>query len=79
MCYSGDMHEFSVTEAQKKLPELVDEALNGEEVLIKKDAHTAVRLTAVSKSGRPQFGSAKGLIEIGADFDDPLPDFESFS
>jgi antitoxin (DNA-binding transcriptional repressor) of toxin-antitoxin stability system len=73
------MQEFSLTEAQKKLPELVDEALNGEEVLIKKDAHAAVKLTAITKSGQRRFGSAKGLIEIGADFDDPLPDFEPYS
>jgi antitoxin (DNA-binding transcriptional repressor) of toxin-antitoxin stability system len=73
------MHEFSLTEAQKKLAELVDDALNGEEVLIKKDAHTAVKLTAVLKSGPPRFGSAKGLIEIRADFDDPLLDFHPYS
>lgn len=73
------MHEFSLTEAQKNLPELVDEALNGEDVVIKRDDQAAVKLTAVMKSGRREFGSAKGLIEIGADFDDPLPEFEPYS
>jgi antitoxin (DNA-binding transcriptional repressor) of toxin-antitoxin stability system len=73
------MHEFSLTEAQKKLPDLVEEALNGEEVLIKKNAHAAVRLTAIVKSGQRQFGSAKGLIEMGPDFDEPLTDFDPYS
>ncbi|MFY9619479.1 MAG: hypothetical protein WAM70_02905 [Pyrinomonadaceae bacterium] len=73
------MHEFTLVEAQKKLPELVDEALSGEDVVIKKDDHTAVRLAAVANSGKPQFGSAKGLIEISSDFDAPLPDFEPYS
>jgi antitoxin (DNA-binding transcriptional repressor) of toxin-antitoxin stability system len=79
LCYSCRMHEFTLTEAQKKLPELVDEALNGEDILIKKDDHAAVKLTAVMKSGRRQFGSAKGLIEFATDFDDPLPEFEPYS
>jgi antitoxin (DNA-binding transcriptional repressor) of toxin-antitoxin stability system len=73
------MLEFDLTEAKGKLAELVDEALQGEEILIKKDAHSRVKLVAVENSGTPQFGSAKGLIEIGLDFDAPLPDFESYS
>ena len=27
---------------------------------------------------RPPFGSAKGMIQIADDFDDPLPDFEEY-
>ena len=27
---------------------------------------------------KPQFGSAKGLIEIGPDFDEPLADFKRY-
>lgn len=27
---------------------------------------------------RPTFGSAKGMIQIADDFDDPLPDFEEY-
>ena len=78
-CYPFRMQEFTITEAQKKLPELVDEAVGGEEIVIKKDNHTAVRLSPVSNSGKPQFGSAKGLIEISSDVDAPLTDFEPYS
>jgi antitoxin (DNA-binding transcriptional repressor) of toxin-antitoxin stability system len=73
------MHEFTITEAQEKLPDLVDEALKGEDVIIKKDSLSGVRLTVLSNSRKPQFGSAQGLIEIAADFDAPLADFEACS
>lgn len=73
------MHEISLSEAKNKLTELVDEALKGEEVLIKKDSHSIVKLVAMKTSGKPRFGSARNLIEIGPDFDAPLPDFESYS
>ncbi len=79
LCYSFHMQEFTLNEAQKNLAELVDEALSGQEIVIRKDADASVQLTAVSNSGHPQFGSAENLIEIGADFDAPLPEFEPFS
>lgn len=31
-----------------------------------------------SHENRPKFGSAKGMIQIADDFDDPLPDFEEY-
>jgi hypothetical protein len=31
-----------------------------------------------SGSPKPQFGSAKGLIKIGPEFDDPLEDFKPY-
>ena len=77
--YSSPMQEVSLAEAKNKLPELVDQALEGKEVLIKKDAHAKVKLIAVENSGKPQFGSAGGLIQISADFDAPLPDFQMYS
>ncbi len=34
--------------------------------------------TSFSHKNRPKFGSAKGMIQIADDFDDPLPDFEEY-
>ena len=34
---------------------------------------------AFAAKPRPKFGSAKGLIEISDDFDEPLEDFEAYS
>lgn len=73
------MHELSMTEAKTRLPELIERALKGEEILIENDSHATVKLVAVKNSGKPQFGSAKGLIEINGDFDAPLADFEPYS
>ena len=38
-----------------------------------------VQLVPVAQSERrPRFGSAKGLIEIADDFDEPLEDFKEY-
>ena len=79
MVFFAKMQEVTLSEAKNRLTELVDQALEGEEVLIKKDSHAKVKLIAVENSGKPQFGSASGLIQIGADFDAPLPDFQTYS
>lgn len=34
---------------------------------------------AFATETRPKFGSAKGLIEMSDDFDEPLEDFEAYS
>ena len=73
------MHEVDIKEAQSCLPDLIEEALQGKEIVISKDAHLAVRLVPVSGNGGvPTFGSAKGLIHISDDFDAPLDDFQPY-
>lgn len=68
------MKQFELDDAQKHLAELVEAALKGEEIIIRKDNTQLVQLMVV-KGVKPHrvFGSARGLIEISADFDD-LPD-----
>lgn len=73
------MHEVDIKEAQICLPDLIDEALQGNEIVISKDAHLAVRLVPVSGNGGPTtFGSAKGQIDISDDFDAPPDDFQPY-
>ncbi len=62
------------------LSDLIDAAVNGEEVVIAKDEQHLVKLMPVSRvnASRPQFGSAKGLITMSDDFDEPLEDFEEY-
>lgn len=73
------MHQVNVEEAKTHLTDLIDAAVNGEEILITKDEQHVVRLVPVSKAKpRPQFGSAKGLITISDDFDEPLADFDEY-
>lgn len=73
------MHQVNIEEAKSHLPDLIDAAVNGEEVVIAKDDRHAVKLVPVSQSKpRPQFGSAKGLISMSDDFDEPLEDFAEY-
>lgn len=73
------MHYVNVEEAKDHLPDLIDAAVKGEEIVITKDNQHGVRLVPIQKTKpRPQFGSGKGLIAISDDFDDPLEDFEEY-
>ncbi len=73
------MHQVDIEEAKTHLHELVDAAVNGEEIVIAKDERRLVKLVPVSQAeSRPRFGSAKGLITMSEDFDGPLEDFEEY-
>lgn len=47
------MSEHSVAEAQKKLSELVDRALNGETIVITRHGKPVVELRPVSRASQP--------------------------
>lgn len=73
------MRSITMAEAAQKLPDLIDAAMRGEEVLITKDNLAVVKLIPTTPFKlRPQFGSAKGLIEMADDFDEPLEDFKDY-
>lgn len=73
------MHQVNIEEAKTHLPDLIDAAIKGEEVVIAKDEQHPVKLVPVSRAKpRPQFGSAKGLITMSDDFDEPLEDFAEY-
>ena len=73
------MHQINIDEAKTNLPDLIDAAINGEEIVIAKDDQHVVKLVPISRARpRPQFGSAKGLISISDDFDEPLDDFAEY-
>jgi antitoxin (DNA-binding transcriptional repressor) of toxin-antitoxin stability system len=74
------MHEVSIEEAKTNLPELIDAAVNGDEVVIAKDEKHLVKLVPVSRTKpRPRFGSARGLIAMSEDFGEPLEGFEEYT
>jgi antitoxin (DNA-binding transcriptional repressor) of toxin-antitoxin stability system len=73
------MHQVNVEDAKSNLPDLIDAAVNGEEIVIAKDDQHIVKLVPVlGAKPRPQFGSAKGLISMSDDFDEPLEDFAEY-
>ncbi|MBN1876640.1 MAG: DUF2281 domain-containing protein [Anaerolineae bacterium] len=73
------MQRIEVKEAETNLTDLINAAINGENIFIIKDQHQVVQLVPVTLPLRtPKFGSAKGLITISEDFDAPLKDFEDY-
>ncbi|MGE0083316.1 MAG: type II toxin-antitoxin system Phd/YefM family antitoxin [Desulfococcaceae bacterium] len=66
-----------MNEAKTKLDELLAMAILGKNVVIAKEDGTSFRIVPCAQS-YPKFGSAKGLIEISDDFDDPVEGFEEY-
>jgi prevent-host-death family protein len=74
------MHRVDVEEAKASLDQLLAEAQRGEEIVLTKDNHPVARLVSFDEARRrPVFGSARGRIRIGADFEAPLLDFDEYS
>ena len=74
------MHTVELKEAEGRLAALIDEVASGEEVVITREDGTAFKLVAVTPiAPRPTFGSAKGLVKMAEDFDEPLEDFQAYA
>jgi prevent-host-death family protein len=72
--------QVNMHDAKTRLSELVSAAEGGEEVIIARDGTPAVRLVAVATKYAPvRLGALAGEIELGEDFDDPLPEFEPYT
>ena len=68
-----------MAEAGNCLPELIAQSIGGSEVVITRCGEPAVKLVALTGQKRKRrFGSAKGLIKISDDFDEPLDDFREY-
>lgn len=73
------MQQITLESISETLRNLVEAALNGEEVIITKNNKPVIKLTPVSPVKKPrQPGSAKGLVIISDDFDEPLEDFKDY-
>ena len=74
------MHQIDVAKAKENLGELIEAAINGEEILISKDNEPVVKLVVIPKQvkGNRQAGSAKGMVWMSDDFDEPLEDFKEY-
>lgn len=70
------MEPVPLQKAQRQLPTVIRAALLGEEVVITSEDSREVRLVPVKPGEQARrFSSAKGLIEMKEDFDEPLEDF----
>lgn len=74
------MKLYSLEEAQEILQQLFADAHQGKNIAIRGEDNRAVRLVPFHtplKKPR-QAGSAKGLIWMSEDFDDPIEDFAEY-
>lgn len=72
------MIQISVAQAVTELDKLLNAAAQGEEVVIIGADGSAFKLLALPRTPKPVFGSARGLVRIGPDFDEPIEGFEDY-
>jgi prevent-host-death family protein len=71
-----NMHEAKTT-----LSQLVEQAENGEEILLARAGEPVARIVALKAGARRTLGQWRGRVEMSDDFDAPLPagDLERWS
>lgn len=73
------MYEVALQEAQRRFIELINAVAEGSDVRIRRDDGTLFKIVRVRQPPPfPKFGSARGLIHMSEDFDEPLEDFEEY-
>jgi prevent-host-death family protein len=72
------MRTVAIAEAQARLPELIAEVADGEEVVISLDNGSAFQIVRRTDLPRPRFGSARGMFTMADDFDEPLEDLAPY-
>lgn len=68
------MAPVSIEQAAKHLPELIDEAAAGHDVVIADNGEPVARIVPIPKKRPFVFGSMAGQIHVADDFDAPLPE-----
>lgn len=72
------MQQVTIEQAKINLAVLVEAALKGEEIIIEEDEKAVKLVPFQLHKPKPQFGSAKGLIHIADNFDEPIEDFADY-
>ena len=71
--------KVSVYEAKSKLSQMINAALDGDEVVITRNGKDTVRLVPVPKKDGDWIGIYDGQIIIHDDFDEPLEEIGEYS
>ena len=70
---------IELDQVAEHLAELIEEVQQGGEVVLMKDDQPVAKLTKYQAlSGKRRLGTAKGLITMSDDFDEPLEDFAEY-
>jgi prevent-host-death family protein len=75
------MQTIDVNQAKQHFPELIEQTIRGDEVVITREGQPVVRLVAMIKPPRKQrrFGCARDLIKMADDIGEPLKDFKEYT
>jgi len=69
----------NIHEAKTNFSKLVRRAEAGEEIVVRRGREPVARIAPLQKKGGVRgFGSLKGQIKIGPDFDEPLEEFAEY-
>ena len=73
------MMQLTVDEAKNQLSELLKAASKGEQVIIQNHEGQDFQLISLPTTVKhPQYGSAKGIVKMLENFDDPIEEFEEY-
>ncbi len=76
------MQFVEIDQAGTCFPDLINKTIEGDEIVITDSGKPLVKFVAIAdkkkKKKKRVFGSAKGLIKIAPDFDEPLEDFKDY-
>lgn len=71
------MRQFNIHEAKTNLSKIIEQACEGEEIVIARAGKPVVRLVPVEPPpNRRQFGALRGKATVDQRFFEPLPDDE---
>ncbi|WDN88475.1 hypothetical protein BuS5_01443 [Desulfosarcina sp. BuS5] len=74
------MLNIDIEQAKNSFSALIEQTIEGNEIIITKQGQPVVKLIALMKKHKKKrlFGSAKGLIKMAADFDKTPEDFRDY-
>ncbi len=73
------MQNIDVNQAKKRLSELIEQSISEGGVVITKEGQPVAKLIPFTKPKKQRkLGTARGLIKISKDFDEPLEDFKEY-
>jgi prevent-host-death family protein len=73
------MLNIDINQAKQNFPELIEKTVSNGEVIITKDGQPIVKMVPLTKAKKERkLGTAKGLIKMADDFDQPIDDFKDY-
>lgn len=73
------MLNIDINQVKQSFPELVEKTISNGEIVITRGGRPIAKLVPITKTRiERKFGTAKGLIKMSDDFDQPINDFKEY-